>query len=69
MSVLNSLLGQVSGDATIQNLAEKVGLSPELAERAVAALGQAHAQEGNTLQTASNHRAFRRRSYPRLSGT
>jgi ATP phosphoribosyltransferase regulatory subunit HisZ len=53
MSILNSLLGQVAGDATIQNLAEKVGLPPELAEQAVAALGQAHVQEGDTIQTAS----------------
>lgn len=33
MSILNSILGQVSGDdATVQNLAAKVGLSPEQAE-------------------------------------
>ena len=53
MSILNSILGQVSGDATVQNLASKVGLSPEQAEQAVAALGQAHAQEGDTVQTAA----------------
>jgi hypothetical protein len=51
MSILNSILGQVSGDATVQNLASKVGLSPEQAEQAIAALGQAHAQEGDTVQT------------------
>ena len=53
MSILNSILGQVSGDATIQNLASKVGLSPEQAEQAIAALGQAHGQEGDTVQTAA----------------
>lgn len=53
MSILNSILGQVSGDATVQNLAAKVGLSPEEAEQAIAALGQAHNQEGDTVQTAS----------------
>jgi hypothetical protein len=53
MSILNSILGQVSGDATVQNLASKVGLSPEQAEQAIAALGQAHAQEGDTVQTAA----------------
>ena len=53
MSILNSILGQLSGDATVQNLASKVGLSPEQAEQAIAALGQAHAQEGDTVQTAA----------------
>ena len=53
MSILNSILGQVSGDATVQNLASKVGLSSEQAEQAIAALGQAHAQEGDTVQTAA----------------
>jgi|SRR5690242_18549574 hypothetical protein len=53
MSILNGLLGQVSDTATIQNLASKVGLSPEQVEQAVAALGQAHAQEGDTVTTAA----------------
>ena len=53
MSILNSILGQVSGDATVQNLAAKVGLSPEQAEQAIAALGQAHSQDGDTVETAS----------------
>ena len=53
MSILNGLLGQVSDTATIQDLASKVGLSPEQVEQAVAALGQAHAQEGDTVTTAA----------------
>jgi ATP phosphoribosyltransferase regulatory subunit HisZ len=53
MSILNSILGQVSENATVQNLAAKVGLSPEEAEQAIAALGQAHVQDGNTVETAS----------------
>ena len=53
MSIFNSILGQVGGDATIQNLAAKVGLSPEQVEQAVAALGQAHGEEGDTIDTAS----------------
>ena len=40
MSILNSILEQVGGDATVQNLAAKVGLSPEkTAKRLVFALG------------------------------
>ena len=53
MSIFNNILGQVGGDATIQNLAAKVGLSPEQVEQAVAALRQAHGEEGDTIDTAS----------------
>jgi len=53
MSFLNGILGQVSDNATVQNLAAKVGLSPEEVEHAVTALGQAHAQEGDTVTTAA----------------
>ena len=53
MSLLNGLLGQVSDNATVQNLAAKVGLSPEQVEQAIGALGAAHVQEGDTVTTAS----------------
>lgn len=53
MSLLNGILGQVSDNATVQNLAAKVGLSPEQVEQAVTALGQAHASERDTVATAS----------------
>jgi ATP phosphoribosyltransferase regulatory subunit HisZ len=53
MSLLNGILGQVSETATIQNLAAKVGLSTEQVEQAVAALGQAHTAEGDTVTTAA----------------
>src|SRR3954454_21196132 len=53
MSLLNGILGQVSDSATVQNLAAKVGMTPEQVEQAVAALGQAHASEGDTLTTAA----------------
>src|SRR5258708_24842210 len=55
MSILDSLLGQVSGDATVQNLASKVGLSPEQVEQSVTALGQAHGQDGDTVATAAEN--------------
>jgi hypothetical protein len=54
MSMLDGLLGQVSDNATVQNLAAKVGLSPEQVEQAVAALGQAHTQEGDTVTAAAD---------------
>jgi hypothetical protein len=53
MSILNELLGQVSDNATVQNLAAQVGLSPEQAEAAIAALGKAHFAEGDTVTTAA----------------
>jgi hypothetical protein len=53
VSLLDSVLGQVSESATVQNLAAKVGLTPEQVESAITALGQAHSQEGDTVQTAS----------------
>lgn len=53
MSILNGLLGQVSDNATVQNLAAKVGLSEEQVEQAVAALGQAHTSQGDTVTTAA----------------
>lgn len=54
MSLLNSILNQVSDTATVQNLAAKVGLSPEQVEQAVVALGHAHVSEGDTVSTAAD---------------
>lgn len=53
MGMLDGLLGQVAGNVDVKNLAEKVGLSPELAEQAITALGQAHAAPGDTVDTAA----------------
>src|SRR4029079_11466162 len=53
MSILNSILGQVSETATVQNLAAKVGLTPEQVEQAVHALGKAHFAESDTVTTAA----------------
>ena len=53
MSLLDGILNQVSDNATVQNLAAKVGLTPEQVEQAVAALGQAHSAPGDTVSTAA----------------
>lgn len=53
MSVLDSILGQVTQNVDIKNLAAKIGLTPEQVETAVQALGQAHPQPGDTVQTAA----------------
>jgi hypothetical protein len=53
MSLLDGILGELSNNPTIDNLAAKVGLTPEQVEQAIAALGQAHAQPGDTVTTAA----------------
>ena len=53
MSLLDGILSQVSGNATIQGLAGKVGLSPQQVEMALAALGKAHHEPGDTVTEAS----------------
>ena len=53
MGILDGLLNQVSGNTDIANLAAKVGLDPATAEQAVVALGAAHAQPGDTVETAA----------------
>ncbi len=53
MSLFDGILNQVSDNATVQNLAAKVGLSPEQVEQAGAALGQAHSAPGDTVTTAA----------------
>lgn len=54
MSLLDGILSQVTGSASVQGLAAKVGLSPEQVEQAVAALSQAHTAPGDTVATASD---------------
>ncbi|OYY79402.1 MAG: hypothetical protein B7Y43_03020 [Sphingomonas sp. 28-62-20] len=54
MSMLDGLLGQVTQNVDIKNLAAKVGLTPEQVESAVAALGKAHPAPGDTVQTAAS---------------
>ena len=43
----------MGSNSDIANLASKVGIDPALAEKAVAALGAAHSQPGDTVETAS----------------
>lgn len=55
MSVFNDIMKRVSGSPDdITSLAEKVGISPDQAEQAVAALGQAHQMEGDTVELAAS---------------
>ncbi|MBU3994044.1 MAG: hypothetical protein KKA12_16075 [Alphaproteobacteria bacterium] len=53
MSMLDSILSQVTQNVDVANLATKVGLDPATAEKAIAALGAAHQQPGDTVETAA----------------
>lgn len=53
MGMLDGLLGKISENVDIANLATKVGLTPEQVQGAVAALGQAHTAPGDTVETAA----------------
>ncbi|WP_068077247.1 hypothetical protein [Novosphingobium lentum] len=53
MSIFDSILGQISSNVDIKNLATKVGIDPEQAESAVAALAAAHPAEGDTVEVAA----------------
>ena len=53
MSIFDSILGQVSSNVDIKNLAQKVGLDPAQAESAVAALAAGHQSKGDTIETAA----------------
>jgi hypothetical protein len=53
MGMLDGLLAQLGPNFDIANMATKVGLSPEQAEMAVKALGMAHPEPGDTVETAA----------------
>ena len=54
MSILDGILSQVAGSPdTIASIAEKVGIDPAMAEQAVAALGQSHGEDGDTVELAA----------------
>ena len=53
MGLFDSILSQVGGNPTVANMAEKFGIDPDLAAKAVAALGEAHQDPGDTIEVAS----------------
>jgi hypothetical protein len=53
MSILNTIFGQFGQQVDIANMAEKIGIDPALAEKAVVALGQSHQEEGDTIEGAA----------------
>lgn len=54
MSIFDSILQNIGGAPDdIANLAAKVGIPPAMAEKAIAALGQSHQMEGDTVELAA----------------
>jgi hypothetical protein len=53
MGIFDAVLGSVSGHADIANLATKLGIPPNVAEKAIAALAVEHQQPGDTIAGAA----------------
>ena len=53
MSIFDSILGQVTDNPTVKNMAEKLGIDPADAAKAVAALGESHQEDGDTVELAA----------------
>ena len=54
MSLLDGILKSIGGAPDdVANLAEKVGIDPAMAEKAIATLGQTHQMQGDTVELAS----------------
>lgn len=53
MGLFDGLLAQVTQSVDVVGLANKVGISPEQAEAAIAALAQAHTAPTDTVTTAA----------------
>lgn len=51
--MFDKILSQVTGNPTVANMAEKLGIDPEQAAQAVAALGESHQEEGDTVELAA----------------
>ena len=53
MGIFDSIIGQLGQHADVGNLASKLGIPAEVAEKAIAALGQSHAEPGDTIEGAA----------------
>lgn len=53
MSILDGILGQVSENTNVANLAAKVGLAPEHVETAIQSLAKFHPMDVDTAEGAS----------------
>jgi len=53
MSIFDQILGQISSNVDVKNLAAKVGIDPSMVESAIAGLAAGHAAPTDTVETAA----------------
>ncbi len=53
MSIFDQILGAAHNHPTVKNMADKMGIDPATAERAIAALTEGHQAQGDTLEVAA----------------
>lgn len=53
MSLFDQILGQISSNVDVKNLAAKVGIDPAMVETAIAGLAAGHAAPTDTVETAA----------------
>jgi hypothetical protein len=53
MGLFDSILGAAHDHPTLKNMADKLGIDQRQAEQAIAALGEAHHQPGDTVEMAA----------------
>ena len=54
MSIFDQILGAAQNHPEVKNMADKLGIDQATAEKAIAALGEAHQIDGDTVEVAAN---------------
>ena len=58
MSMFDNMLAEMGGQIDVDAIADRVGLSPDKVDEAIAALGVAHSQPGDAIETAAASTGF-----------
>ena len=53
MSLFDTIMGAAGDHSTVANMAEKLGIDAGTAEKAIAALGKSHTEDGDTVELAA----------------
>ena len=54
MSIFDTILGAAHNHPTVKNMADKLGIDQQTAEKAIAALSEGHQAQGDTLDVAAD---------------
>jgi len=68
MGLFDAILGHAHDHPTLKNMAEKLGIDQEQAEQAIAALGEAHQQQGDTVTLAAERTGLSTEMLNRIVG-